>query len=153
MCYADQIKPVNPKGNQPWIVIGAKAETPILFPPDAKSQVTGKDPDSGKDRSQEEKGWQDETDGWMASPTQWTWVWASYGRWWRTGKPNVLQSTGVAKSWTQLNEWTTALWCWYVNKQIIQGMEIKQITQRNRISTTEIDPNTRRYLMYDKENN
>ena len=56
MCYADQIKTVNPKGNQPWIVTGAKAETPILFPPDAKSQVTGKDPDAGKDRSQEEKG-------------------------------------------------------------------------------------------------
>ena len=66
MCYADQIKPVNPKGNQPWIVIGAKAETPILFPPDAKSQVTGKDPDSGKDRSQEEKGmtgWDRRLDG------------------------------------------------------------------------------------------
>ena len=63
MCDADQIKPVNPKGNQPWIVTGsteAKAETPILFPPDTKSQVTGKDPDAGKDRSQEDKemtGW------------------------------------------------------------------------------------------------
>ena len=33
-------------------------------------------------------------DGWMASPTQWTWVWASSGRWWRTGKPGVLQSMG-----------------------------------------------------------
>ena len=32
-------------------------------------------------------------DGWMASPTQWTWVWASSGSWWRTGKPGVLQST------------------------------------------------------------
>ena len=105
MCYADQIKPVNPKGNQPWIVIGAKAETPILFPPDAKSQVTGKDPDSGKDRSQEEKGWQDETDGWMASPTQWTWVWASYGRWWRTGKTGMLQSM---ESQRIRHDWVTA---------------------------------------------
>ena len=33
-------------------------------------------------------------DGWMASPTQWTWVWANSGRWWRTGKPGVLQSMG-----------------------------------------------------------
>ena len=33
-------------------------------------------------------------DGWMSAPTQWTWVWASSGRWWRTGKPGVLQSTG-----------------------------------------------------------
>ena len=38
----------------------------------------------------EDRGW----DGWMASPTQWTWVWANSGRWWRTGKPSVLQSMG-----------------------------------------------------------
>ena len=38
----------------------------------------------------EDRGW----DGWMASPTQWTWVWASSGSWWRTGKPGVLQSMG-----------------------------------------------------------
>ena len=37
-----------------------------------------------------DRGW----DGWMASPTQWTWVWANSGRWWRTGKPGVLQSMG-----------------------------------------------------------
>ena len=36
----------------------------------------------------------DRGDGWKASPTQWTWVWANYGRWWRTGKPGVLQSMG-----------------------------------------------------------
>ena len=54
-----EIKPVNPKGNQPWILIGrtdAEAEAPILGLPDAKSQLTGKDPDSGKDQRQEEKG-------------------------------------------------------------------------------------------------
>ena len=47
-----EIKPVNPKGNQPQILIGrtdAEAEAPILWPPDAKSQLTGKDPDAGKD--------------------------------------------------------------------------------------------------------
>ena len=47
-----EIKPVNPKGNQPWIVIGtidADAEAPIHWPPDVKSQVIGKDPDAGKD--------------------------------------------------------------------------------------------------------
>ena len=36
----------------------------------------------------------DRRDGWMASPTQWTWVWANSGRWWRTGKPGMLQSMG-----------------------------------------------------------
>ena len=55
-----EIKPVNPEGNQPWIVIGktdAEAEVPILGPPDAKSQLIGKDLDARKDWGQE-KGWQ-----------------------------------------------------------------------------------------------
>ena len=54
-----EIQPVNPKGNQAWIFIGridAEAEAPILWPPDAKSQLIGKDPDYGKDWGQEEKG-------------------------------------------------------------------------------------------------
>ena len=54
-----EIKPVNPKGNQPWIFSGrtdAEAETPILWPPDAKSWLTGKDPDAGKDWGQENQG-------------------------------------------------------------------------------------------------
>ena len=54
-----KIKPVNPKGNQPWIFIGrtnAEAEAPILWPPDAKSWLTGNDRDAGKDWKQEEKG-------------------------------------------------------------------------------------------------
>ena len=54
-----KIKPVNPKGNQPWIFIGrtgAEAEVPALWPPDTKSQQTGEDPDAGKDWGQEEKG-------------------------------------------------------------------------------------------------
>ena len=54
-----EIQPVYPKGNQSWIFIGrtdVEAETPILWPPDAKSWLIGKDPDPGKDRRQEEKG-------------------------------------------------------------------------------------------------
>ena len=52
-----KFKPVNPKRNQPWIFIGrADIEPVILWPPDAKSHLTGKDPDSGKDWGQEEKG-------------------------------------------------------------------------------------------------
>ena len=54
-----EIKPVHPKGNQPWIFIGridAEAEAPILWPPDVKNRLTGKDPDAGKDWAQEEKG-------------------------------------------------------------------------------------------------
>ena len=54
-----EIKPVNPKGNQPWIFIertDAETEAPILWPPDAKTWLIGKDPDAGKDQGQEEKG-------------------------------------------------------------------------------------------------
>ena len=63
-----EIKTVNPKGNQPWIFLGrtdAEAEAPVLWPPDAKSWLTGKDPDAGKDWGQEEKGvTEDEMAGW-----------------------------------------------------------------------------------------
>ena len=54
-----EIKPVIPKRNQPWILIGrtnVKVEAPILWPHDRKSQLTGKDPDAGKDWRQKEKG-------------------------------------------------------------------------------------------------
>ena len=63
-----EIKPVNPKGNQPWIFIGrtdAEAETPILRPPEGKSQLTGKDSDPGKDWRQENyEATEDEMVGW-----------------------------------------------------------------------------------------
>ena len=54
------IKPVSPKGYQPWIFIGrtdAEAETPILWPPDAKSRLTGKDPDAGKVEGRTRRGY------------------------------------------------------------------------------------------------
>ena len=96
-CPLDRkIKPVNPKGNLSWIFIGgtdAEAKAAILWPSDAKNWLIGKDPDAGKDWSQEGKGmtgW----DGWMAWPSWWTWVWASFGIWWWTGRPGALQSTG-----------------------------------------------------------
>ena len=57
-----EIKPVNPKGNQLWIFIGrtdAEAEAPVLWPPDVKCRLTGKDPDAGKDWRQKKRptGW------------------------------------------------------------------------------------------------
>ena len=58
-----EIKPVNPKGNQSCIIIGrtyAEAKAPILWPPDVKNWLIGKDPDAGKDWRQEEKGTTDE---------------------------------------------------------------------------------------------
>ena len=99
------------EGDQPWDFFGgndAKAETPVLWPPHAKSWLVGKDSDAGRDWGQEEKGttgW----DGWMASLTRWTWVWVNSGRWWWTGRPGVLWLMGsqtVGHDWaTELN-WT-----------------------------------------------
>ena len=53
----------------------------------------------------DDRGW----DSWMASPTQWTWIWANSGRQRRTAEPGVLQSNGFTKSQTQLRDWTTTL--------------------------------------------
>ena len=53
-----------------------------------------KNPNARKDWGQEEKGVTEDKNGWMASPTRWTWVWANSRRQWRTGKPGVLQSMG-----------------------------------------------------------
>ena len=94
--------------NQSWIFIvrtDAQAETPILWPPDAKNWLLGKDPDAGKDWRQEEKGMTE--DEMVASLTGSTWVWASSGSWWWTGKPGMVQSMGsqrVGHDWvTELN--------------------------------------------------
>ena len=63
-----KIQPVHPKGDQSWVFIGgtdAEAETPVIWPPDAKSWFIGKDPDAGRDWGQEEKGTtEDEMAGW-----------------------------------------------------------------------------------------
>ena len=113
-----EIQPVHPKGNQFWIFIGktdAEAETPICWPPDAKNWLIWKEEltcweelDAGKDWRQEEKGAiEDEMVGWHHH--QWTWVWASSGSWWWTGRPGVLQSIELQRfghDWvTELN-WT-----------------------------------------------
>ena len=104
-------KPDHHKGNQSLIFIGrtdAEVETPILWPPDAESWLIWKDLDAGKDWRWEEKGmiaW----DGWMASPTQWTWVRVNLGSWWWTGRSGVLQSMGSQKAghdWATEMNWT-----------------------------------------------
>ena len=75
-----EIKPVNPKGNKSWIFTGrtdAEAEAPILWPPNEKSWLTGKDWERLRARGEEvNRKW----NGWMASPSQWTWIWANSGR-------------------------------------------------------------------------
>ena len=105
-----EIQPVYPKGHQSWVSIGrtdAEAETPILWLPDAKSWLIGKDSDAGKDWRQEEKGmtedemavWHHRLDG---HEFEWTPSW-----WWtgRPGLPRFMGSQRVRQDWTELN-WT-----------------------------------------------
>ena len=109
---------VHPRGNQSWIFTGrtdAEVETPILWPPDTKNWLIGKDHDAGKDQRQEEKGMTEKWDGWMASPTQQTRVWVSSRSWWQTGKPDVLRSMGSQRV---RHDWATELTGWSINKFI-----------------------------------
>ena len=106
-----RFKPVNLKGNKPWIFFGrTDAEADLIFLATWCKELTyWKSPwcwerlktgGEGDDR-----GW----DGWMASPTQWTWVWVNSGSWWWTGRPGVLQSMGsqrVRHDWATEMNWT-----------------------------------------------
>ena len=87
----------------------AEAETAILWPPDANWLIwrlwCWQRLKAGE--GEDDRGW----DGWMASPTQWTWVWVSSGSWWWTGKPGVLWSTGSQRDTTEWLNWTE-LSCW-----------------------------------------
>ena len=102
-----EIQPVHPKGDQFWVFIGGtdvEAETPVLWPLDELTHLKRpwcwerwKAGGEGDDR-----GW----DGWMASPTQWTWVWVYSGSWWWTERPSVLQFMG----WQRVgHNWATEL--------------------------------------------
>ena len=106
-----EILPVHPKVNQSWIFIGktdVEAETPILWPPDVKNWLIWKDPDDWKDPERlkaGEEGGDGGWDGWMASLTQWTWVWVNSRSWCWTARPGMLQPVG-SQSQTQLSDWT-----------------------------------------------
>ena len=124
-----EIQLVHPKGSQSWIFIGrtsAEAETPILWPPDAnnclviKTLMLGKIKGGGEG---DDRGW----DGWMASLTQWTWVWVYSGSWWWTGRPGVLQSMGSKRV---RHEWATEL---RINRYT--RLHIKQVNKDLQYST------------------
>ena len=103
-----EIKPVSPKGNQSWILIGrtnAKAEAPTLWPPDEKNWLIRR-PWCWERLKARGEADNREWHGWMASPTQCTWIWASSGSWWWTGKPGVLQSMGSRRVRTEWLNWT-----------------------------------------------
>ena len=111
---ARRSKPVNPKGNLSSIFFGrtdAKAETLILWPPDAKNWLLGKDPDAGKDWRQEEKGMTEfEMAGWHH------WLDAMYMSLSEFQKLVIGREAwhaavhGITKSWTWLSDWTELNW-------------------------------------------
>ena len=102
-----EIQPVHPKRDQSWIFFGrtdVETETPVLWPPDAKSQLIWKALMLGKiegGRRRDDRGW----GGLMASLTQWTWVWVNSGNLWWTGRPGCC-NPGSHKELTQLSDWT-----------------------------------------------
>ena len=114
-----EIQPVHPNGDQSWMFIGwadAEAETPILWPPDAKSLLIWKYPDVRTLKAGGEgdtRGW----DSWMASLTQWTWVWVNSGSWWWTRRPGVLRFMGSQRV---RHDWETEL-NWNEMKENIQA--------------------------------
>ena len=107
-----EIQPVHPKGEQSWVFIGrtdVKAETPILWPPDAKSWLILKRPWCWERLRAGGEGEHRRWDGWIASPTRWTWDWVDSGSYWCTGRPGVLRFMGSQRvghtewlNWTEL---------------------------------------------------
>ena len=140
-----EIKSVNPKGNQSWIFTGrtdTKTEAPVLWSPDAKSQLIRKDWERLKGgREGDDRGW----DGWMALLTQWTGVWASSWSWWREAW--YAADHGITKSQTQLRDWTTTTrhhirWCFRVHHSLRQTWKISPIVLHNNFHTEVICPHS-----------
>ena len=116
-----EIQPGHPKGDQSWVFTGrtdAEAETPILWSPDAKSWLTGKDPDAGKDWSQEEKGMtEDEMVGWHHRLN-------GHGFGWAPGVGDGREAwravvRGVTKSRTRLSNWTELNFCLHTSSEAL----------------------------------
>ena len=112
-----EIKPVNPKGNQSWIFIRrTDAETPILWPPDVKNWLPGKDPDAGKDWRQGERGWQRMR--WLDGISNLMHMSLSRNWWW-IEKPGVVQSMGSQRDMNEWLNWLKFWWRWEETRSLI----------------------------------
>ena len=118
-----EIQPVHPKGDQPWVFTGrtdVEAETPILWPPDPKSWLTGKDPDAGKDGGQEKKGMtEDKMVGWHH------WL-NGHGSGWTPGVGDGQGGLACCSSWGHKESDTTEWLSW------TKLMIIKRVRQRRK---------------------
>jgi len=98
-----EIKPVNPKGNQPWILLEGLMKMKlqyfghVMWRAESLKKILRARGEAG------DRGW----DGWMASPTQWTLVWVNSRRHWRTRKTGVLQFMGWQRVRHDLRDWTS----------------------------------------------
>ena len=133
-------KEIHPKRDQSWMFIGrtdAEAETPILWPPDAKSWLIGKDPDAGKDWGQEKKGMtEDEMVGWHH------WL-NGHGFGWSPGVGDgqggrVRAVNGVAKNRTRLSDWTELNWTESAWEQTESKANYRQIGKLHFLCTSEL---------------
>ena len=105
-----EIQPVHPEGDQSWVFIGrtdVEAETPVLWPPDAKSWLIWKDPDAGKDRGQEEKGMtEDKMVGWHHQLN-------GHGFGWTPGVGDGQEGLACCSSWDRKESDMTQRLNWY----------------------------------------
>ena len=119
---------IHPKGDQSWVFIGrtdVEAETPILWPPDAKSQLIWKDPDAGKDWGQEEKGTtEDEMVGWYHRLNE-------YGFGWTPGVGDGQGGLACCSSWghkesdmTERLNWICVGWMHHFIKMTLEAISV-----------------------------